>query len=403
MGAAVAQTTAKSLFDDVKERVYQIRVIDIASGDKYSIGSGFAVSTEGHVATNFHVVSSFVHEPEKYRLETVRHNGSIGPISLLAIDVIHDLALVHTGETIAAHLPLGDKKLAKGARLYSLGNPHDLGMTVIEGTFNGLVENSRYQKILFSGSLNAGMSGGPAFNQEGEVIGVNVSKGGEQLSFLVPVSHLSALIDENSARPAGRDFGDEITAALLADQQVFYQSLTASTPKSKALGNLLVPDKLHESLKCWGHSVDEEDIKYQAAHQHCQSEDQIFISKSLYVGDFGYSFELINTDELNPFQFYNMLEERYQHTGFSNTYDKEEVSNFACHSDTVALESGAWKVSTCFRRYKKFLGLYDASMIMVSQDGNEQAAIVKMNASGVSLENANTMFRQLAEAVSWTP
>ena len=162
--ALAEDSAAKALFDAVQDRVYQVRVIDVASGDKYSIGSGFLVSDTGYIATNFHVVSSFVHEPEKYRLEYVRHDGAVGPLRLMATDVIHDLALVFSGDAPATFLPLATGPVANGDRIYSMGNPHDLGMTIIEGTYNGLVENSRYKKILFSGSLNPGMSGGPALN-----------------------------------------------------------------------------------------------------------------------------------------------------------------------------------------------------------------------------------------------
>lgn len=356
-----------------------------------------------------------MHEPDKYRLEYVQRDGSIGSLSLLAIDVIHDLALVHSGEEEPSPLDLALLESGKGDRIYSLGNPHDLGMTVIEGTFNGLVENSRYRKILFSGSLNAGMSGGPAFNAEGEVMGINVSKGGEAISFLVPVAHLSALMRANITRPASRNFTDEITAALLADQQRFYQGLlsralspelspeSSGAAASKQMGSLMVPEKLEDSLKCWGHSVDEKEIKYTAVHQHCQSEDQIYISNALYVGDFNYSIELMNTQELNSFQFYNYVEQRFIHREFSNTYDKDEVSNFRCHGDTVALDSGKWKISSCFRRYRKYPGLYDASMIMASLESNSEAAVVKVQATGLSLDNAQSVFAHLAGAVKWIP
>src|SRR5215471_8609699 len=93
-----------------------------------------------------------------------------GTGDLLAIDVINDLALVRLrgadGEppidfTVlqfrAATLPL-----AKGERLYSLGNPLDVGFAVAEGVYNGLVERSFLPRLFFGGSLNAGMSGGPA-------------------------------------------------------------------------------------------------------------------------------------------------------------------------------------------------------------------------------------------------
>lgn len=47
----------------------------------------------------------------------------------------------------------------KGADLYSLGNPLDLGFSIIEGTNNGVMKFSDDNNILFSGSLNPGMSG----------------------------------------------------------------------------------------------------------------------------------------------------------------------------------------------------------------------------------------------------
>jgi serine protease Do len=396
-------TIATDLFVESQQLVYQIRVIDIASGDKYSIGSGFLVGATGNAVTNFHVVSSYVHEPDKYRLEFVRSDDSVAPLNLLAIDVVHDLALVHTGEPEAEVLPLATESLAQGDRIYSLGNPHDLGMTIIEGTYNGLVENSRYKKILFSGSLNAGMSGGPTLNDSGEVVGVNVSKGGEQISFLVPVEHVHTLLAQNDSFTGTRDFEAEITATLLADQQQFYQGLLDQEVTVKPMGHLQVAGKLAESIKCWGHTVDEDDIKYEAVHQHCNLEDQIYLSESLYVGDFRYDYEVVQTKELNRFQLYNYLEGRFEHRAFYNTTDKDEVTEYRCHGDVMELESGRWNISTCFRAYKRFEGLYDTSMIMVSVDYNDRAAIVKVAASGVSSSNATAIFRHLIEAVEWIP
>lgn len=397
-----AAGTATGLFLETQPLVYQIRVIDIASGDKFSIGSGFHVSDAGHIATNFHVVSSYVHEPEKYRLESVRHDGAVTPLKLLSTDVVHDLALLWTDDSPGQFLELADSRLAKGDRIYSMGNPRDHGMTIIEGTYNGLVENSRYRKILFSGSLNAGMSGGPALNRAGKVIGINVSKGGEQLSFLVPAAHLKALLAESVGAPPVQDHTDRITRALVADQAAFYSGLTNSTAAAKPLGDLTVPGKLAQSLRCWGHSVDKEEEKYSAAHQHCRSEDQIFVSGDLYVGDFNYNFEYIQTQELNRSQFYTFLQERFTHRYFSNTMDAEQATEFRCHDRFVEMHANTWKISTCMRAFKKFEGLFDASMAMVSLDYPDKAAVVTVGASGISADNAVAIFRHIAESVTWT-
>jgi serine protease Do len=393
---------ASSLFERGKQAVYQIRVIDVGSGDKYSIGSGFQISADGLIGTNFHVVSAFVHEPGKYRLEYVRHDGEVHPVRLLLTDVVHDLALLKTDYPSPAFLDLASDELGKGDRIYSMGNPLDLGMSIIEGTYNGLVENSRYRKILFSGSLNAGMSGGPALDSAGKVMGINVSKGEEQMSFLVPVAHLRALLAEY-AGGAAAEHGERIRDALIADQDAFYQSLISQPPRVKAMGALSIPDRLAESLRCWGHSVDKEqkDKKYTAAHQHCRAEDNIFVTQKLYIGDFQYNFELINTDELNRFQFYALLQEQFSHKPFTNTDDKEQVDKYACEDDLVRINGHTWKASTCLRAYKKYAGLFDASMTMVSMDFAHRAAIVTVSASGISAENAIAVFQYIADAVTW--
>ena len=64
---------------------------------------------------------------------------------------------------------------AQGARTYSVGHALDVGLTITEGVANGLVEDSFTPRIHYSGALNAGMSGGPALDARGSVVGVNVS------------------------------------------------------------------------------------------------------------------------------------------------------------------------------------------------------------------------------------
>lgn len=398
---ASEQRTAKSIFESWRSQVYQIRVIDIASADKFSIGSGFLVSRQGHVATNFHVVSSYVHEPKKYRLELVHDNGDTAPINLLAIDVIHDLAIAQVAGISAKGLVLSKRLLQNGDRMFSMGNPHDLGMTVIEGNYNGFVQHVRHKQILFSGSLNSGMSGGPAFNAAGEVIGVNVAKGGEQIGFLVPVEYLSALLS-NMQNQQGKDFEAVIAAALLADQQQFFGAIVNKPVEQEVLEQISIPVNMADTLKCWGHTEDKDDYLYKSIHQHCRSEDQIFISDRLIAGHFSYDYEWIATDELNAFQFYKAVQSRFRHTDLANSYDEEEVSDFACHTERVDIAEHQWKISSCMRAYVKYPGLYDVSMVMASLDYSDKALVAKLGASAISKDNAARLIRYMMEHTQWS-
>ena len=400
-GVAATDTTARGLFAELKASVYQVRVIDVASSDKYTIGSGFQIDGVGHIATNFHVVSAYVNDPHKYDLEIQRHDGKRQSVTVVAVDVVHDLAIIKAEGLASDHLALQLDELSNGDRIYSMGNPHDLGMTIIEGNYNGRVKHSRYKKLLFSGSLNGGMSGGPALNSAGEVIGVNVSKGGEQLSFLVPARFLNTLIALLPGEQGGVSFAEQMTADLLADQAQFYQQVFSSDAPPHALGDMTFPGKLSEALECWGHSVDKDDIEYQAVHQHCKSHDRIYVDEQLQIGEFFYNYEWIDTDTLNRFQFYTFLQERFEHIQLHSSDDEEQVDEYSCETALVDLTSGSWKVSTCQRGYKKHPGLYDALLVMALVDFPDHSAIIKAGASGISKDNARALYRTMMEDVRW--
>ena len=200
---AVEPETAPQLYDQVRESVFQIRVIEKASGNKSSTGSGFPVGDAGLIATNYHVVSSVVLKGKKYRAQVIDHNDTIREARVVAVDVIHDLALLRTEEMVATPLAMANEEPRKGATVYSLGYPFDVGITLVPGTHNGMIDHSAYGRLHFSGALNPGMSGGPALDAQGRVIGVNVATAGNQLSFLVPVSALRAFM--NREAPSGKD------------------------------------------------------------------------------------------------------------------------------------------------------------------------------------------------------
>jgi hypothetical protein len=397
-----AQGDASRLFRERQQAVFQIRVIDTASNDKSAIGSGFQVSRDGRIATNFHVVSAFVHEPEQYRLEFVRHDGDTGPASLVGFDVIHDLAIVKADTGTTDHFRLRSGLPDKGDRIYSMGNPRDLGMTIVEGTYNGLVDNSRYRKILFSGSLNPGMSGGPAMDAEGAVIGTNVSKGGEQLSFLVPSKHLQALVRKTADGNPRGDGKEAIRDALHDDQKAFYEEIIDAPFSMEGFSELELPATMHQSLECWGHTVDEEDMKHESFHRHCKSNDWIYIRDDFLTGNFAYDYEWLTTDELNRFQFYTVVQGRFTPHLPGNASSKEYVSNYNCHTDFVGIANLSWKVAGCFREYKQYPGLYDALLFLTSVEFNTKAAVIKVSASGISRHTATALFKKIMGAVEWT-
>ena len=210
--AALLSRDARRIYELSRDKLVQIRTLLRNANTQASIGSGFFVSADGLIVTNFHVASQLALEPERYRGVYVTMDGQEGEVELLAFDVQRDLAVLRAKGRRAAAPVLGFRPttdpLAQGERIYSLGNPLDVGFAVTEGNYNGLVQRSFYPQIFFGGALSAGMSGGPALDQAGEVIGVNVARrvDGEQVSFLVPAGFAAALLARKASaskrRPA---------------------------------------------------------------------------------------------------------------------------------------------------------------------------------------------------------
>jgi len=393
--------SASLVFDKLKPLVFQVRVINVASGDKSSIGSGFQLDRAGFVATNFHVVSSFVHHPDKFRLVLVAHDGQFLPAELVDIDVVHDVAVLKVSPVVLDGLEFAGFPLSQGERIFSVGNPVDLGMTVIEGIFNGLIKESRYQKFLFSGSLNPGMSGGPAVNRSGEVVGLNVAKGGEQISFLVPVRHLVALYSRAKAQKVKPVFADVVSDALYDDQDFFYQGLLSSVWPVEPFVQLSLPGRIAPFLKCWDNSFDDDERRYDLVSQWCGTQDRIYVDDDFYTGSLRYQYIWLSSDELNQFQFFSLLEQVFKHRVFENVGGKDVASNFECDDKFVVIDGRHFRSSFCVRQYKKVRDLFDVSLVLASVDRPTESVVIKLNALGISRQRSQQFLKKFLGDVAW--
>ena len=403
--AAVAATgRAEALFAARAGAVVQVRVIDRASGDKSGIGSGFQVGSEGLLATNFHVIAAFAHQPDRFRLEYLDRGGRSVPLELLDVDVVHDLALLRAPAPLAVTLAPGGAEPAQGQSLYSLGNPLDLAMTIVEGSYNGHVAAARYRKLLFSAALNPGMSGGPALDEAGAVVGINVARAGEQIGFLVPVHFLQQLLARRAdARWQALGMQERIAEALLADQEQYFASLLAQSWETQSFGGFRVPGRISPTLRCWGGSSDRSGLRYEHAVQECSSQDSIFIDDALQTGELRYEFHRFASRELNSVQFYGLLAGNYRHGEHYNAGDEEQVGNFRCREDFVRGSGLDWRVSFCARRYKRYAGLFDVSVVMASTDLLQRGLVVRLGVDGISETRARELLRRFIEVIEWTP
>jgi len=403
VAAAAADRLARELFSSRGPAVVQIRVVDSASGDKSSVGSGFQVDASGLLVTNFHVVAEFAHAPRRFRLEYLDAAGERVPLELLDVDVVHDLALLRTPAPLVATLALAPGAPVQGERLYSLGNPLDLAMTIVEGTYNGYVDAARFRQMLFSASLNPGMSGGPALNEAGEVVGVNVAHAGEQISFLVPVEFVVALLERRAdERWQALPIRQRIAASLLAEQDAYFARLLAGSWPTQRFGGFMVPGRISATLKCWGGSSDREESRFDHAVQECSSQDGIYVEEGLETGSLSYAFQYFANRGLGQIAFYGLLGAHYAHGRPANASNERQVGNFRCREDFVRANALDWRVSFCARRYERMAGLFDISVAMATSELDGDGLVATLGVSGISEARALQFTRRFLESLAWT-
>ena len=402
MQDTIPKDEAEKLFASHSQSIYQIRVIELATGNKATIGSGFLIDKQGHIGTNFHVVSNYVHQPSRYRLEYATVDGDTGNLELVDIDIVHDLAVAKADVSNTQPIPLGNSKLSKGTRIFSLGNPHDLGLSVVEGTYNGLLEKSLFDKIFFSGSLNPGMSGGPTLNHAGQVIGINVSTAGNQVSFLVPVDYLKVLLSEVQKKPNEEpDFTARIEQQLFKHQEQFINKLVNAEWETTALGPFTLPGSIDDIFKCWGDSDDDNDALMDHAYSNCFSEDQIFLAQRFTTGGLAYSYDLYRSKQLSSIHFYNLYSGEYGRPIRVNSASKDDVDNYQCHIDFTTFASKDWKIAFCSRQYEKYPTLYDTTVSIALVSESDIGLVIQLTAAGVGKETALALTQKFIQHITW--
>jgi hypothetical protein len=386
-------------------RVVKIQSVERSSGAKSAIGSGFFVSGDGHVVTNYHVISELVNLPDRYRVEVIDGGDSTRAVEVLAIDVVHDLAVLKVPGGSDPWFELAPVAVDRGTRLYSMGHPHDLGLSIVEGTYNGLLEHTLYPKIHFTGSINPGMSGGPAVTSAGAVVGVNVSTAGEGISFLVPVDRVIALVEE--ARRPGYERPDSLLTTvaqqMLSYQDIYLAKLFADSTPTIVLGGYRVPTKPAAFFKCWGDASHGSTRPYETIAHQCSTDDYIFISGEQWSGVLELKHTVLSTTELNRLRFYSLLTREFAGEGLGYQ-SRDVVTPQRCAVDNVKQGALTLKTVFCTRRYRKLPGLYDAFFKAATLGDPRQGLITTLTLSGVTFENARRVIqRYLASIERATP
>ncbi len=161
-------------------------------------GSGFFISADGYAVTNNHVVDG------ADKVEVTTDDGKIYKAKVIGTDARTDVALIKVeGGSNFPFAKLSDGKPRIGDWVLAVGNPFGLGGTVTAGIVSASgrdIGNGPYDDFIqIDAPVNKGNSGGPAFNTEGEVMGVNTaiyspSGGSVGIAFSIPASTVKNVI-----------------------------------------------------------------------------------------------------------------------------------------------------------------------------------------------------------------
>jgi S1-C subfamily serine protease len=403
VGYAQQPQGATRVFNRFAESVVEIHVMENNSQAKVSAGSGFFVTDEGHIVTNYHVVSTHVLEPDDYEVRVVLDDIPASAI-VLAVDAVHDLALLEVPVSGTKALQLRSPTVDQGDRLFSFGYPGDLGITIVEGTYNGFLEHAVYDRIHFTGSLNPGMSGGPTVRDDGVVVGINVATAGNQLSFLVPVSHARSLLSQ--AAEAGytppTTFLPVIGEQIRRHQDTYLGEIMASPLPTVQLGIFSVPTQPAAFFECWGDTYEDDDGGFEYIDHQCGTDDYLFISNEYDTGVFQLFHRVISAESFNPFRFYGLYTESFQANSFYTGGDRENVTPFRCHTRNVRRDDNTMKAMFCARRLRRFEGLYDVIVKAAAIGVRKMGLETTLQLSAVTFENAQEAARRYLEGISWS-
>ena len=163
-------------------------------------GSGFFISADGYAVTNNHVVD------DANKVEVTTDDGKVYSAKVIGKDARTDLALIKVdGRTDFPFAQLSETQPRIGDWVLAVGNPFGLGGTVTAGIVSARgrdIGNGPYDDFIqIDAPVNKGNSGGPAFNTEGEVVGVNTaiyspSGGSVGIAFSIPAATVKSVVKQ---------------------------------------------------------------------------------------------------------------------------------------------------------------------------------------------------------------
>jgi S1-C subfamily serine protease len=211
----VTQLTVTDLVNKCSGAVVQIVVFDV-DGKEMALGSGFIVSADGEIVTNYHVIKG-----SHSAIAKLPNGSSFSVEGVSLVDKKKDLALLKVGGKNLPFLVLSpDSGVHVGDHVIAIGSPLGLEGSVSDGIISALRKDKPDERwIQTTAPVSHGSSGGPLLNMHGSVVGVITwglsPQDGQSLNFAIPSDTVQALISS-----AGKLQGTIVVKSVPADADI---------------------------------------------------------------------------------------------------------------------------------------------------------------------------------------
>ncbi|MDH4468363.1 MAG: serine protease [Bacteriovoracaceae bacterium] len=426
LSASVVFAKPKSKFNlyrNVSDICYQVKTSLSENAPKASYGTGFVVNAKrGWLITNYHVVSDVIQKKNSTYRNFVVIDGKPIQAKILDIDILRDLALIQIDYQFKSEIKLQSKAIKEGEKIFSFGIPKDLKLSMVDGIFNGYLENGPFHKILMSTPINGGMSGGPVTNNEGKLVGVNVStlRNSDNISFSVPgkfVGELISHVEEGGARISDLDYGKNqlyLQSQILMGQNDIFLAMQKNW-KKEVLNEWSVP-MFGDLMKCWMQKLNEhiktESEKVIAFGKFCEVPDSMFLSSDeKFEGTLFYTMNIFSASnkKLNRFQFADFLNGLFnspkmlRNENYNN--DEEEAPSTLHQCSNLKMKNKknlTFQVSYCTSTYLKYPKIMETFFKMITyDDSGNNALIVNFILDGFTSDNAIEFLKKVVEDISF--
>ena len=169
-------------------------------------GSGFILSDDGYILTNYHVVEDAFEK--KLDIQVITYDGTSYHASIVGVEAANDVAVLKVdAEGLSASEFGNSDTIRVGDPVYAVGNPlGELEFSMSTGHVSALdrviqtKENESINMFQIDAAVNEGNSGGPVYDANGKVIGIVTAKysssGVEGLGFAIPINDVKSIADD---------------------------------------------------------------------------------------------------------------------------------------------------------------------------------------------------------------